>query len=190
MSDSDLQTTWLALLQNAWPEPGDSGAELRRLRLAFEQLTEAMAQLAADNHALTVQLREAGERQQQRQAERAMLLEWLDLYDRLSAGHVALQKYRPSKAWLRRSRPRDVLFINSLVQGQDLTLNRVQHALQRHQVEAIDCLGQPFDPHTMTAVAVGLDPQSGNGIVLEELRKGFLVDGQVLRLAEVRVNKL
>ena len=47
-----------------------------------------------------------------------------------------------------------------------------------------------LDPHTMNAVEIDRDPKIDNGIVLEELRKGFLFEDQVLRIAEVKVNKL
>jgi len=41
----------------------------------------------------------------------------------------------------------------------------------------------------MTAVEIAHDAKLDNGIVIEELRKGFLFGDQVLRLAEVKVNK-
>ena len=42
----------------------------------------------------------------------------------------------------------------------------------------------------MSAVEISHDPKLDNGIVIEELRKGFLFEENVLRLAEVKVNKL
>jgi molecular chaperone GrpE len=47
-----------------------------------------------------------------------------------------------------------------------------------------------LDPVTMTAVETGNNLKVENGIVLEELRKGFLYKDQVLRLAEVKVNRI
>lgn len=71
-----------------------------------------------------------------------------------------------------------------------MTLKRFEQLLQRHQVYAIDCVGKPLDPRTMSAVEISQDPKLDNGIVIEELRKGFLFENNVLRLAEVKVNKL
>ena len=42
----------------------------------------------------------------------------------------------------------------------------------------------------MTAVETAQNTQLATGIVLDELRTGFLYNDQVLRLAEVKVNKL
>jgi molecular chaperone GrpE len=51
-------------------------------------------------------------------------------------------------------------------------------------------LGQSVDPHTMTVVELDHNPELENGIVTRELRKGFLWGNDVLRLAEVKANKL
>ena len=71
-----------------------------------------------------------------------------------------------------------------------MTLKRFDQLLQRHNVQAIDCIGKLLDPSTMSAVEIDRNPKLENGIVIEELRKGFLFEGNVLRLAEVKVNKL
>ena len=71
-----------------------------------------------------------------------------------------------------------------------MTLKRFEQLLQRHNVYAIDCVGKLLDPRTMSAVEISHDPKLENGIVVEELRKGFLFEENVLRLAEVKVNKL
>ena len=70
-----------------------------------------------------------------------------------------------------------------------MTLKRFEQLLQRHNVQAIDCIGKLLDPCTMSAVEIDRNPKLENGIVIEELRKGFLFEGNVLRLAEVKVNK-
>jgi len=90
----------------------------------------------------------------------------------------------------RHSKPQDVRFIASVGDGQEITLKRLEQMLQRRRVFAIDCVGRPFDARTMATIAIGNDPSQANAIVLEELRKGFLMEDQVLRLAEVKVNKL
>ncbi|OAI10907.1 nucleotide exchange factor GrpE [Methylomonas methanica] len=167
-------------------------AESRQFKATLDSLSDAVETLKADNQALAEELAKAGERlqQQRREVERTMLLEWIDIYDRLSAGYRALQNYRPVDGLFRYSKPQDVRFIASVGEGQEITLKRLEHMLQRRRVFAIDCIGQPFDARTMTTIAIGNDPSLENAVVLEELRKGFLIDDQVLRLAEVKVNKL
>ncbi|OHX36322.1 nucleotide exchange factor GrpE [Methylomonas sp. LWB] len=167
-------------------------AESRQFKATLDSLSDAVETLKADNRALADELAKANERleQQRRGVERAMLLEWLDIYDRLDAGHRALQNYRPVDGLFRHSKKQDVGFIASVGEGQEITLKRLEQMLQRRRVFAIDCVGQPFDARTMTTVAIGNDPSQANAVVLEELRKGFLLEDQVLRLAEVKVNKL
>jgi len=167
-------------------------AESRQFKATLDALSAAVEALKTDNQALAGELTKSAERLQQqcKQLERAMLLEWIDCYDRLSAGYEALQNYRPAAGWFKRSRQADVRFIDSLRQGQEITLRRLEQALQRRQVHAMACVGKPFDAHSMTTIAVGSDPSRENAVVLAELRRGFLLEDQVLRLAEVKVNKL
>jgi len=114
----------------------------------------------------------------------------VDIYDRLTASLTVLQNYRPVQGLFSSSKEKDVGFIHSLAAGQAMTLKRFEQLLQRYQVTAITCVGATLDPYTMKAVATGHEPKLANGIVLEELRTGFLFQNTVLRLAEVKVNKI
>ena len=166
-------------------------AESRQFKSTLETLSSALATAQDDNKTLSAELARHDERleQQQREITRAMLLEIVDIYDRLATGLALLENYRPVRSLFKRSRDKDVRFINSFKEGQMMTVRRFEQLLQRYQVRAIDCIGKLLNPVTMTAVVTGHDPKLENGIVLEELRKGFLFQDKVLRLAEVKVNK-
>lgn len=167
-------------------------AESRQFKAALDTLGEALAALQADNQALRDELAAGAERlqQQRREVQRAMLLDIIDIYDRLSEGFRTLQNYRPVNGLFKHSKPQDVRFIESFGKGQEITLKRFEQWLQRRRVYPMDCVGKVFDAHSMTTLEIGHDPDFENGIVLEELRKGFLFENQILRLAEVKVNKL
>lgn len=167
-------------------------AESRLFKSTLDLLSIAVESLKTDNQSLTNELTTTGERmlQQQRELERAVLLDVVDIYDRLSAGYRMLQNYRPLNALFRHSKKQDVRFIESFSKGQEITLKRLEQLLQRRRITVLNCEGLPFDARTMTTIDIGQNPKFGNGIVLEELRKGFLFEDQVLRLAEVKVNKL
>lgn len=167
-------------------------AESRQFKATLDALSETLSVLTADNQALAAQLSSEAERlqQQRREAERTVLLEMVDIYDRLSEGYRLLQNYRPINSLFNHSKKQDVRFIESFAKGQEITLKRLEQLLQRRRVYSLDCVGKPFDARTMTTLDIGQDPQLENGVVLEELRKGFLFEEQVLRLAEVKVNKL
>ena len=119
-----------------------------------------------------------------------MMLDLVDIYDRLTSGLQILHNYRPVRKLFKRSRDREIHFIERFSEGQRMTVKRFEQMLRSYQVRPIECIGKPLDPNTMAAVAIEHDPKLGNGIVLEELRKGFLYKEQVLRIAEVKVNKI
>lgn len=167
-------------------------AESRQFKATLDTLNEAVSVLKADNQALADELAASTERlkQQVNDSQRTLLLDIIDIYDRLSEGYRVLQNYRPVDALFKHSKKQDVRFIKGFSKGQEITLKRFEQLLQRRGVYPIDCVGKLFDTRTMKTLEVGRDEKLENGIVLEELRKGFLFEDQVLRLAEVKVNKL
>lgn len=79
----------------------------------------------------------------------------------------------------------------TLAQGVELVCKQLQEVLSRFGVEPIAALGGTFDPHlheAMARVETAGDPPDGT--VIEEYRRGYLLDGRVLRPALVAVAKL
>lgn len=167
-------------------------AESRHFKSTLDTLGAALAAIQSDNKALIDELATHQIQLQQQRSEvlRSVLLELVDVYDRLTVGFGMLQNYHPVAALFSHSKKQDVDFIESFKQGQTMTLRRFEQLLQRYHVIPIGCVGKMLDPRTMTAVEIARDTKLDNGVVIEELRKGFLFDDQVLRLAEVKVNKL
>ena len=166
-------------------------AESRQFKNTLDTLSSALSKVQDDNKILSTEFAAYSERLQQQQGEiiRTMLLDMVDIYDRLSTGLAVLQNYRPVESVFKKSRKKDMHFIKRFKEGQVMTVKRFEQVLQRYHVQVIDCVGKLLDPVTMTAVETGQDPKIENGIVLQELRKGFLFQDQILRLAEVKVNK-
>lgn len=169
-------------------------AENRLLRATLDELREVQGWLRDSQGGLTLELERArGELPGLRRAAlRPLLLELLDLYDRLAAGHAALTGYRPVLAWFHgvKSCPEDRRFIDSVRTGQGMSLRRLEETLARQQVRPLEVMGKPVDPHTMKVMELDRQPDLDNGVVTGELRKGFLWGDEVLRLAEVKANKL
>jgi len=166
-------------------------AESRQFKNTLDTLSSTLDMVKDNNKVLSTELARSAEQQAQQQDEmmRTMLLEMVDIYDRLSTGVGGLQNYQPVTTLFKHSRKKDVRIIERFTEGQQMTIRRFEQILQGHQVRAIECVGKMLDPVTMSAVETGEDEKHINGIVLEELRKGFLYKEQVLRLAEVKVNK-
>ncbi|MGR9054104.1 MAG: nucleotide exchange factor GrpE [Gammaproteobacteria bacterium] len=167
-------------------------AESRQFKTTLETLSTALGAVQEDNKTLAAELASKLELQQQREQEilRAVLLDIVDLYDRLRHSFDVMERYRPVEALFKRSHDKDVRFIASLKEGQTITLRRFDQLLQNYQIRPMECVGRLLDPVTMSAVETAQDPNVDNGVVIEELRTGFLFRDQVLRLAEVKVNKV
>lgn len=167
-------------------------AESRQFKNSLDSLNKAVDTLHENNNTLSDELKRHDEllARQRFDITRTLMLELVDIYEHLTTGLNVLDNYHPVNRLFNHSKKQDVRFIQNVLEGQSITLKRLEHLLKRYGVEPIDCIGQPLDPNHMNAVAVGHDPKLANGIVLEELRPGFLFESQVLRLAEVRVNKI
>ena len=157
---------------------------LEDFRLGYDSLRQA-------NDRLNRELGEARQQQarQQHATERVFLLELLDIYDRQFAAVTLLSGYRPGNIPPRRSRSRDKALILSLQQGQDIALRRLEQTLRQRQVTAIEVLDRTLDPHCMTAIEVEHCTDRDDGVVTAELRRGFYWREELLRPAEVKVNK-
>ena len=68
-----------------------------------------------------------------------------------------------------------------------MSLQRLERALQHHGLEAIPCVGRPFDPERMEVLEVVADTGRPANEVLDEVRRGYLWNGRVFRYAQVRV---
>ncbi len=84
-------------------------------------------------------------------------------------------------------RAKDLL--DSVVTGYTMSLQRLERTLQQHELEAIPCTGQPFDPELMEVVEAVSDTGRPAGVVLAEVRRGYLWRGRVFRYAQVRVSR-
>lgn len=166
-------------------------AESRQFKNTLETLSSTLITVQTENKALSAEHIENTLRLEQQQTEliRTMLLGFVDIYDRLVLGSNVLHNYQAVDALFKHSQKKDIQFISRFKQGQGMTVKRFEQLLQRYHVYPIDCLGQIFDAQTMRAVETACFAKIENGIVMEELRTGFLIQDQVLRLAEVRVNK-
>jgi len=78
----------------------------------------------------------------------------------------------------------------SLHQGVTMTLQQLNQLLHRHGIEAVDVVGQSFDPHLHEAVSVRHDPRLPDQTILEVVQRGYCRGDKVFRPAKVIVNDL
>ncbi len=168
-----------ALEGTAAPEAAGDEAqatEVERLGAEVEALRDRLLRLQAefDNY----RKRQQREREQvQRQAKERLLQEVPGILDNLERAlkHAETADAAPG----------------SLAQGVELVARQIQELLGRFGAVPIVSLGASFDPHlheAMARVETAGDPPDGT--VVEEFRRGYLLDGKVLRPALVAVAKL
>ncbi|MFP5250626.1 MAG: nucleotide exchange factor GrpE [Acidobacteriota bacterium] len=75
----------------------------------------------------------------------------------------------------------------SLVAGSSLTLDRLEEALREFGVRPLHCLDRPFDPRLMNAIAVERTGSAPEGTVVEVFRNGYEWNGEIYRIAQVKV---
>jgi molecular chaperone GrpE len=77
----------------------------------------------------------------------------------------------------------------SMIKGLELTSHELWKVLERHGVERVEALGEPFDPEFHEAMMQQEDPDVDENTVIGVLQKGYLFHGRLLRPAMVIVSK-
>ena len=190
--------------------------EIRLQGRTFKQVVDALAplnelpgrleRLEASQQASADELRRLSDQAQRREAEetegpsaKQVLAVLFDLCDRMDRGiasadaaAASLQSHLGLLARLTGAAKRVGRLIEAttaLREGYRMTLSRLQAALHEWGVERISRVGAPFDPQLMTAVDVQISDNGPEGTVLEVYRSGYVLHGQVLALAQVKVAK-
>lgn len=73
--------------------------------------------------------------------------------------------------------------------GVVMIYNQLLHALTKEGVEAIEALGKPFDPNFHQAIMMEKVEDTEEGIVVEELQKGYKLKDRILRASMVKVSE-
>jgi len=79
---------------------------------------------------------------------------------------------------------------DGLVQGVDMTLRELLRTLEKFGIKQIEAEGKSFDPEFHHAVTQAQRDDMDEGMVVEDLRKGYIYNGKVIRAAMVSVSKL
>jgi len=77
--------------------------------------------------------------------------------------------------------------VESILTGYAMSLQRLDRALAEQGLEAIDCVGQTFDPESMEVVEVVHEAERAATEVLDIVRPGYEWRGKLFRAAQVRV---
>jgi molecular chaperone GrpE len=84
---------------------------------------------------------------------------------------------------------RDSKDYDALVKGVDMTFRQLDQVLAQEGLKPIEAVGEPFNPEFHQAIAQVESDEHEEGVVVEQLQKGYMLKDKVLRPAMVKVNK-
>ncbi|MBD0379075.1 nucleotide exchange factor GrpE [Paenibacillus sedimenti] len=77
---------------------------------------------------------------------------------------------------------------DALVKGLDMTFRQLDQVLTQEGLKPIEAVGQPFNPEFHQAIMQVESEEHEEGIVVEELQKGYMLKDKVIRPAMVKVS--
>lgn len=78
---------------------------------------------------------------------------------------------------------------DALVKGLDMVHKQLLQVMEQEELKPIEAVGQPFNPEYHQAVMQVETEEHEEGIVVEELQKGYMLKDKVIRPSMVKVSK-
>lgn len=79
--------------------------------------------------------------------------------------------------------------VSSMMTGMEMIYRTLLDALEAEGLVEIAAEDKDFDPNFHQAIMTENDPDKPNGVILEELQKGYMLKDRVLRPSMVKVNE-
>ena len=79
--------------------------------------------------------------------------------------------------------------VDALREGVELTLKVLKDSLKKAGLKEVEAQGHPFDPCFHEAVSEMVDERAKPGAVIQELQKGYVLNGRLIRPSMVIVNR-
>jgi len=108
-------------------------------------------------------------------AHEEVIIEILKLYDDLERSLAAFKS-------------KEGMDVN-LVKGLEMVYNNMKELMVKYEVKPIESKGKPFDPNSQEVLMQQETAEFPDGIVMEELEKGYTLGSKVVRTAKVKVAK-
>ena len=108
-------------------------------------------------------------------AHEEVIVECLKLYDDLERSLSAFKSKEGTDA--------------NLVKGLEMVYNNMKDLMSKYEVKPLECVGKAFDHNTQEVLMQQETAEFPDGVVMEELEKGYTLGGRVVRTAKVKVAK-
>ncbi|HFC93304.1 MAG TPA: nucleotide exchange factor GrpE [Leucothrix mucor] len=79
--------------------------------------------------------------------------------------------------------------LDSIREGMNLTLKQFESLMQKQNLQAVNPLGEKFDPELHQAMAMQPSEEYEDGLVAAVMQKGYTLNGRLVRPAMVMVAK-
>ena len=79
--------------------------------------------------------------------------------------------------------------LKAVKDGLNMVFTELEKAFKAEGIERMEVLDKPYDPATQEVVAMIPSSEEQDGLVLQEVQMGFMMDGKVLRPARVIVGQ-
>ena len=79
--------------------------------------------------------------------------------------------------------------LQPIVDGIELTLKSFSDVLAKYNIEAVEPMGEPFDPQLHQAMSMVPNPEVEPNTVIAVMQKGYTLNGRLIRPAMVIVSK-
>lgn len=189
-NEQNLQSDLYSLFVEMSALKNEIKIQARQFKSAIDDFREVFVALRETQEHLEQELQKKNKQNRtiKNSVTRSFLLELITLRDRIILSIDTIENYSPKgvEKLFRHNNSRQ----NSILEGQKMTLRRIDRQLKNHQVRLVKTQEKRLNPHLMKVVALGHQPEQDNGLVLEEIRAGFIWNKKLLRSAEVKVNKL
>ena len=171
---NESETTAVAASSELEARVGRLEAELKERVAEVEALNDRLLRLHAEFE--NYKKRMARERSEfVKFANEALILEFLPVLDSLERALATARSAAEAQA---------------VAEGLEIILRLFQTTLEKVGVKVIEALEREFDPNLHQAAAQVESPDGRDNIVMEEVRKGYLLEGRLLRPSMVKVSKV
>jgi len=106
-------------------------------------------------------------------ANQGLILDILDILDNIYIAEKKLPKDLEKNQWVK-----GILNIKA----------QILDFLEKQGIKEVKCLGQKFDPNFHEVVEM-TQSDSKSGVIIKEIKKGYLLHGKLIRPAKVKVAK-
>ena len=108
-------------------------------------------------------------------ATEGLLLEFLPVLDNLERAMASARAESANR--------------EAVADGIEMIVRLFRSTLDKAGVKPMEAAGQPFDPGLHQAIAQVESADGPENLVVEEIQKGYLLEGRVLRAAMVKVSR-